>query len=564
MNIAKKLILAFVGVAMFIAVVGFMGITSMEKIDKTANDLYYDNFVGVDAIREVKTNLETINSNSQLMAYEKDKNKLQKLTDTINTLTIEDDKVMKVYLDAMTKDEDKKLFGEFQTNLEAYRAVRNEYLVLVNAGKFDEAIKSFEIVSTTREKMNASIDGLVKLNVQWGKDAVVNSKAIYDKAITTIIVVIALGLIIAVMLGVTIASTISKQLNKVLKFGEALGEGDLTQSIQIHSKDEIGRLALALNKAGENIKMLISEIMAGATGISATSEELSATTEEISSKMEIVKESIKQISMGSEQLSATTEEVNATTENISENVLQVAKKANGGNKSAGEIEKRAIEIKFNANESYGKANEVYKVRQQRIKDAIQEGKVVKEVKIMADAIGSIAAQTNLLALNAAIEAARAGEQGKGFAVVADEVRKLAEQSSETVKKIQEVTVRVEEAFKNLSHNSNQVLEYIEVQVKPDYELLINVGKQYGEDATFYNELSTDIMTSMDTVAETISEVKSAIENVSAIAEESSASSQEMISSINETASAINEVALAAQSQAELAEKLNGMVQRFKI
>ena len=564
MNIAKKLILAFVGVAMFIAVVGFMGITSMEKIDKTANDLYYDNFVGVDAIREVKTNLETINSNSQLMAYEKDKNKLQKLTDTINTLTAEDDSVMKVYVDSMTKDEDKKLFGEFQTNLEAYRAVRKEYLVLVNAGKFDEAIKSFEIVSTTREKMNASIDGLVKLNVQWGKDAVVNSKAIYDKAITTIIVVIALGLIIAVMLGVTIASTISKQLNKVLKFGEALGEGDLTQSIQIHSKDEIGRLALALNKAGENIKMLISEIMAGATGISATSEELSATTEEISSKMEIVKESIKQISMGSEQLSATTEEVNATTENISENVLQVAKKANGGNKSAGEIEKRAIEIKFNANESYGKANEVYKVRQQRIKDAIQEGKVVKEVKIMADAIGSIAAQTNLLALNAAIEAARAGEQGKGFAVVADEVRKLAEQSSETVKKIQEVTVRVEEAFKNLSHNSNQVLEYIEVQVKPDYELLINVGKQYGEDATFYNELSTDIMTSMDTVAETISEVKSAIENVSAIAEESSASSQEMISSINETASAINEVALAAQSQAELAEKLNGMVQRFKI
>ena len=564
MNIAKKLILAFVGVAMFIAVVGFIGIISMEKIDKTANGLYYDNFVGVDAIREVKTNLETINSNSQLMAYEKDKNKLQKLTDTINTLTAEDDSVMKVYVDSMTKDEDKKLFTEFQTNLTAYRAVRKEYLVLVNAGKFDEAIKSFEIVSTTREKMNASIDGLVKLNVQWGKDAVVNSKAIYDKAITTIIVVIALGLIIAVMLGVTIASMISKQLNKVLKFGEALGEGDLTQSIQIHSKDEIGRLALALNKAGENIKMLISEIMAGATGISATSEELSATTEEISSKMEIVKESIKQISMGSEQLSATTEEVNATTENISENVLQVAKKANGGNKSAGEIEKRAIEIKFNANESYGKANEVYKVRQQRIKDAIQEGKVVKEVKIMADAIGSIAAQTNLLALNAAIEAARAGEQGKGFAVVADEVRKLAEQSSETVKKIQEVTVRVEEAFKNLSHNSNQVLEYIEVQVKPDYELLINVGKQYGEDATFYNELSTDIMTSMDTVAETISEVKSAIENVSAIAEESSASSQEMISSINETASAINEVALAAQSQAELAEKLNGMVQRFKI
>lgn len=564
LDIAKKLILAFIGVALFIGVVGLLGISSMQKIDKNANGLYYDNFVGLDSIRTVRTNLEIINSNSQMMIYERDKSKLQKLTDQVNTIVIEDDKEMKAYQDAMTKEEDRKLFAEFQADLETYRTIRKEFITSINAGNFDEAIKTFEKVSISRDKMDTSIENLVKLNVQWGKDAVVNSQNIYNKSLTTIIIVIFIGLIVAVLLGLTIASMIAKQLKKVLKFGEALGNGDLSQSIDIDTKDEIGRLAKALNKAGAEIKMLISEIMSGASNISATSEELSATTEEISSKMEIVKESIKQITMGSEQLSATTEEVNATTENIAEDVLKVAKKANEGNKSAKEIETRAIEIKVNANESYKKTNQVYNVRQQKIKDAIEEGKVVKEVKIMADAIGSIAAQTNLLALNAAIEAARAGEQGKGFAVVADEVRKLAEQSSETVKSIQEVTVKVEQAFKNLSHNSNQVLEYFDVQVKPDYELLINVGKQYGEDASFYNELSTDIMNSMDTVTETISEVKSAIENVSAIAEESSASSQEILCSINETTSAIREVAEAAQSQAELAEKLNGMIQKFKI
>lgn len=564
LSISKKLIFSFIGIAIFIGVVGFIGVIGMGNINKNANALYYDNFIGLDSIRTVKTNLEIINSGSQLMIYERDKNKLQKITDTVNRLVIEDDKEIKSYLDSMTKDEDRKLFTEFQNDLASYRNLRKDFIALIDAGKYDEGMRAFQGVSTAEEKMNTSLDNLVSLNVTWGKDAVENSKATYNKSLMLIILVILIGFIIAVALGLGIASMISKQLKKVLAFGEALGNGDLSKTIEIDTKDEIGRLAKALNKSGENIKILISEIMTGASSISATSEELSATTEEISSKMEIVKESIKQIAIGSEQLSATTEEVNATTEDIAENVLQVAKKSNEGNKSSKEIEKRATEIKINANESYNKTNQVYSVKQQNIINAIEEGKVVQEVKVMAEAIGSIAAQTNLLALNAAIEAARAGEQGKGFAVVADEVRKLAEQSSATVKDIQEVTGRVEKAFKNLSGNANEVLEYIETQVKPDYELLIDIGKQYGEDASFYNDLSTDIKTSMDTVTETISEVKSAIENVSAIAEESSASSQEMLNSVNETTSAIHEVAQAAQSQAELAEKLNELIQKFKI
>jgi methyl-accepting chemotaxis protein len=536
-------------VAIFIAAVGIIGIFSMKGINKSANGLYYDNFIGINTIRAVKTNMEIISSSTQLMIYEKDTNKLQKLSDTITKLAAEDDTYLKEYKDSMTKTEDAKVFSEFEA---------------LTSGNFNEAVRTFDDVSSSKDKMNIILDKLVSLNVQWGKDAVANSQNIYNSSLTSIIIVISIGFVIALGLGLAIAGLISGQLKKVLHFGEALGNGDLSQAIEINSKDEIGKLATELNKSGENIKALISEIMTGASSISATSEELSATTEEISSKMEIVKESIKQVTMGSEQLSATTEEVNATTENISENVIQVAKKANDGNLSAKKINTKASEIKLNANESYNNTNKIYLVKHQNILKAIEEGKVVQEVKIMAEAIGGIAAQTNLLALNAAIEAARAGEQGKGFAVVADEVRRLAEQSTETVKNIQAVTVKVEKAFKNLSSNANEVLEYIETQVKPDYELLIDVGRQYGEDASFYNDLSTEIMTSMDTVSETISEVKSAIENVSAIAEESSASSQEILNSINETSSAVHEVAIAAQSQAELAEKLNEMVQKFKL
>jgi methyl-accepting chemotaxis protein len=564
LKMVQKLLTSFLLVALFIGIVGFIGIYNMKNINRNINNIYNIDLVGVNDIQSLKGNLLQVRANILLILDPKNKNDLQKYQDDIASIKSKNNALVVEYKTTITTDLDRQQFAEFEKLLDDYRIAREELIKQVNEGNYAKANELFTGVSKIRTDMFTVLDKELKLTTDMAKSDYEASKASYNKAYVQIIAIIALGLCIAIALGLIISFTISRQIKKVLIVAEALEENDLSKIVDIDSKDEIGSLAKALNKAVINLKALIGEISESAADISATSEELSATTEEISVKMEIVNESVRQVSLGAEQLSATTEEVNATTESIAENVADVTERANKGNRIANDIEVKAKQVRKTAENSSSTANELYLDKQASILKAIAEGRVVGEVKIMADEIGNIASQTNLLALNAAIEAARAGEQGKGFAVVADEVRKLAEESSTTVKKIQDITGKVELAFQNLSNNAQDVLSFIDNKVKPDYELFVDTGKQYGEDAVEFNNLSSDIGASMNIVNETVSEIKKAIENVSATAEESVASSEEILASVNESVMAMKEITKASQNQAVLAEKLNGMVQKFKL
>ena len=210
------------------------------------------------------------------------------------------------------------------------------------------------------------------------------------------------------------------------------------------------------------------------------------------------------------------------------------------------------------------ARNIYQEKQARILKAIEEGKVVEEIVKMAGAISAIAGQTNLLALNAAIEAARAGEQGRGFAVVAEEVRKLAEQSAQTVNSIQTVIKQVQDAFGNLSVNANDILNFINDKVTADYEVLVNTGIQYQKDAEDIGNLVEEFAASTEEVTASIEQVNKAIESVTSAIQQATTGSQEISTSVTETAAAIEEVAKAAQNQSRLAEQLNILVQKFQL
>lgn len=566
LKMMTKLISLFIFLAIFIGIVGVIGIYNMDKIKSNAMRMHDVNLKSVEALNSMEQNYLNIRATLLKMTYKEkiDKSELDGLIKDFKDSSEKANVLLPNYKNNFSTDQENDTLDKIEKLSKEYLAIGENVSNFVIDGDYASAQKQLSGMTATRKALFEALDEIINTNMNEADQASENNLITYSGSKMIVLVITILGFFIAIILGVLISIFTSKSLKKIVEFSGAIGEGDLTKRVEINSNDEIGEVANALNKAKDNIKALILEIVNSASDISAASEELSVTSEEVSSKMEIVNGSTEQIARGIQDLSATTQEVSASAEEIGNTTNELTKKANVSFRSAIEIKERAIKIKEKANSNIEQGNIIYEENRRNILKAIEDGKVVQGVKLMADSIGEIAEQTNLLTLNAAIEAARAGEMGKGFAVVAEEVRTLAEQSSSAVESIQGMVYKVQEAFDNLSKSGQEVLEYLENGVKPSYELLRETGVQYEKDAEFVNNIARDIANSSEQMNEVINQINYALEELSSTAVESANNSEDILANINETTHAVSEVAKSAQSQAETSQVLTGLAQKFNI
>jgi len=356
--------------------------------------------------------------------------------------------------------------------------------------------------------------------------------------------------------------------NKVSEITKGMGQladGNLDYKIPVFNRnDELGALSGSVEVMRSQMQEIIKSIKDETESVNRAINISNNNIKELSDNLINASESVEELSAGMEETASSTEEINATSLEIESAIETIAEKAQEGAMSANEISKKASSLKENSLALQEEADKARLTIRSNMDTALEKIQLVDKISALTEAILQIAAQTNLLALNAAIESARAGEAGKGFTVVADQIRKLAEDSKRTVSEIQTTVAEVYEAVQNLVDISKYTLTYIDTKVVESYKESVAVGENYDKDAVYINDLvidlsatSQELLASVRTVGEAMSEIAKA--NNSG-AEETNMIAQR-ISEIKKRAGEINSQ---MNQVKQSVDHLNNMVSRFKV
>ncbi|MGF6222060.1 methyl-accepting chemotaxis protein [Pseudomonas sp. YL-218 TE3947] len=536
LKIAPRAFLGFAFIALLVIALGVFAVNRMSIIRQASVDMEMTQLPSIGFLGNVTENVLRLRILSFRVLVNRDPAALQEAQTRIGVLVDKVRSAQASYAALPASPEEAALYKTFATTLDNYMQAQSQMLDLSRQNKLEEmrALINTRIKEGT-DQMGEQLNKLVALNAADAKAASAKAGEHYSEAFIGIVTVAVTASLLTVLLAWLLTRSILTPLNRAVLAAETIAGGNLSKVIEVDGNDEPARLLGALAAMQINLRKTIEQIAGSATQLGAAAEELSTVTQEASRGLQQQNNEI-------EQAATAVNEMTAAVGEVARNAVSTSEASNQSTQAAREGRDRVVET---VDAIQTMTHDVQNTALM-IEGLATQGRDIGKV---LDVIRAIAEQTNLLALNAAIEAARAGEAGRGFAVVADEVRALAHRTAQSTQEIEKMVAGIQngtgEAVSSMQQSNQRTQSTLEMARAAGIAL-----EQITQSIQLINERNLVIASASEEQAQVSREVDRNLVNIRDLATQSAAGA-------NQTSAATHELS-------RLAVDLNAMVARFVI